>query len=295
MRRPVLRVPPGMAAAVSRAGRRAGRRRATILPLFALPLLPAAFLALVFGRSHALGGLIAAGFIAWAAGWVLRRGGRRASIRAAVLMGVSAGVAALVAAKVGVVGALVLGGLAWGGTRLLLDGVGAAEAEGAAAEAEAMEARARAAQARAAEARAAEARAAEAPSEGSENAAPAIPVVLRDAMARLARIEAAAAGLRDSRLLAAGQAMGEVVAELLLRPERLPAARRFLTVQLEGLERVTAGLSAGATPPPGLPRLLDDMRDAAMRLRQDMRRAADEELDIQVRVLSARLREEGYA
>ncbi|PZW51037.1 hypothetical protein C8P66_101254 [Humitalea rosea] len=284
-RRPGLHLPPGIAAAVSRAGRRAGHRRASLLPLFALPLLPAAFMALLFGRGHALGGLVAAGFIAWAAGRVLRRGRPGGARRAAILMGVAAGVAALVGAQLGTIGAAVLAALAWGGTRLLLDGVDAAESE---ANAEAEATRVEAARAEATRAEAA-ARAAAAPPE------PAMPAVLRDATARLARIEAAAAGLRDSRLLAASQAMGEVVAELLLRPERLPAARRFLTVQLEGLERVTAGLSAGATPPSGLPRLLDDMRDAADRLRQDMRRAADEELDIQVRVLSARLREEGYA
>jgi hypothetical protein len=189
-------------------------------------------------------------------------------------MGVAAGLAALIAAKLGWPGALVMAFLAWGGTRLLLDGVGGAEDAAAAAE----EAEAEAARTLAARA--------------ADDTAPAL---LRDAEARLARIDAAGKRLRDSRLLAASQAMRAVVADLLARPERLPAARRFLTVQLEGLERVAAGLAAGATPPPGLPVLLDDMRRAAEALRADLRKAVDEELDIQVRVLSARLREEGYA
>ncbi len=276
MRRPGLSLPwpslpQGWSNAVNRAGRRAGTKRAWLLPLATLPLLPAALFALVSGQGAALGGLVGAAAIAWAAGRVLARGGRRSARRAAVLMGVAAGLAALIAAKLGWPGALVMAFLAWAGTRLLLDGVGAAE--DAAEEAEAEAARTLAARA----------------------ADDSVPALLRDAEARLARIDTAGRSLRDSRLLAASQAMHAVVADLVARPERLPAARRFLTVQLEGLERVAAGLAAGATPPPGLPLLLDDMRRAADALRVDMRRAVDEELDIQVRVLSARLREEGYA
>ncbi len=276
MRRPSLQVPAGIGAALSRAARRAGQRRAVMLPLLTLPLLPAALFALVSGQGAALGGLAGAAAVAWAAGRVLSRGGRRSARRAAMLMGVAAGLAALLAAKLGWPGALVMGFLAWSGTRLLLDGVEAAEAEAEAAIAADAETAARATAA----------------TRGPDDA---IPAVLRDAEARLARIDAAARRLRDSRLLQASQSMHAVVGALMARPDRLPAARRFLTVQLEGLERVVAGLAAGATPPPGLPVLLDDMRAAADRLREDLRRAADEELDIQVRVLATRLREEGYA
>ncbi|WP_431285837.1 hypothetical protein ACQW02_13895 [Humitalea sp. 24SJ18S-53] len=280
MRRPTIQVPAGFGAALSRAGRQAGRKRAMLLPLLTLPLLPAALFALVSGQGRALGGLAAAAAIAWVAGRALARGRRRSAMRAAVLMGVSAGLAALLAAKLGVTGAVVMGFLAWGGTRLLLNGVDAAESE---AEAE-IQAQADAAATAAARATAA-----------AQRAEDAIPTALRDAEARLVRIDAAARTLRDSRLLLASEAMHAVVGALLERPDRLPAARRFLAVQLEGLERVVGGLAAGATPPPGLPVLLDDMRAAADRLREDLRRAADEELDIQVRVLSTRLREEGYA
>jgi hypothetical protein len=89
--------------------------------------------------------------------------------------------------------------------------------------------------------------------------------------------------------------MSGVLDDLAQRPERLPMARRFLNVHLDGLERVTERLEAGAAPPPGLPALLADLEATATRLRESLRREESEALDIQVKVLSDRLREEGYA
>jgi hypothetical protein len=100
--------------------------------------------------------------------------------------------------------------------------------------------------------------------------------------------------LADPRLRSVADAMEGVLDDLTARPDRLPLARRFLTVQLDGLERITARLEAGATPPASLPSLLEELQRTAGELRQKLQREESEALEIQVKVLSDRLREEGY-
>ena len=118
---------------------------------------------------------------------------------------------------------------------------------------------------------------------------PPAPGPLAEARARLARIAA------EPRLAAAAGAMQAVIEDLVARPDRLPLARRFLAVHLDGLERIAERLAAGAAPPPGLPRLLEDLRAAAEELRARLRAEETAALDIQVKVLAERLRQEGYA
>jgi hypothetical protein len=115
------------------------------------------------------------------------------------------------------------------------------------------------------------------------------PGPLDEARARLAKV------MRQPRLVGAAGAMAGVLDDLSARPERLTEARRFLTVHLDGLDRIAERLEAGAEPPPGLPRLLEDLESAAEELRRKLREQESAALDIQVKVLSDRLRAEGYA
>jgi hypothetical protein len=118
---------------------------------------------------------------------------------------------------------------------------------------------------------------------------PAPPGPLEEARARLARV------VSVPQLAGAAGAMAGVLDDLDSRPERLTEARRFLTVHLDGLERIANRLEAGAEPPPGLPKLVEDLQSAADELREKLRAEETAALDIQVKVLSERLRQEGYA
>lgn len=115
------------------------------------------------------------------------------------------------------------------------------------------------------------------------------PGPLDEARLRLARISA------EPRMAGIAQAMDAVLDDLVARPDRLPLARRFLTVHLDGLDRIAQRLSAGAEPPASLPQLLTDMESAADELRTKLRAEESVALDIQVKVLAERLRQEGYA
>jgi hypothetical protein len=120
-------------------------------------------------------------------------------------------------------------------------------------------------------------------------APPPPPGPLDEARTRLARIAA------QPSLSGVAAAMGRVLDDLAARPERLPEARRFLVVHLDGLDRIRERLEAGAEPPPGLPKLIEDLTGAADDLRARLRAEESAALDIQVKVLSERLRQEGYA
>jgi hypothetical protein len=120
------------------------------------------------------------------------------------------------------------------------------------------------------------------------------PVPIAEARARLARIRDAAERLSDARIRGVANAMAGVLDDLAARPDRLPRARRFLNVHLDGLERITRRLEAGAIPPEGLPALLEELDRAARDLRERLRQEETEALEVQVQVLSDRLRQEGY-
>lgn len=99
----------------------------------------------------------------------------------------------------------------------------------------------------------------------------------------------------DGRLAPALEALRALAAELERRPEQTGEARRFLNLQLDGLERIGQRLALGATPPPSLPLLIDDMARGSLTLRDRLRAEETEALEIQVKVLADRLRQEGYA
>ena len=117
---------------------------------------------------------------------------------------------------------------------------------------------------------------------------------MAESRGRLARIEAVAQRRGDWRLQGVAAAMQGVLDDLDARPDRLPMARRFLTVHLDGLDRIAQRLEAGAAPPESLPPLMDELTRTAGELRQKLAHEETEALDIQVKVMSDRLREEGY-
>lgn len=107
------------------------------------------------------------------------------------------------------------------------------------------------------------------------------------------RLAALAAG--PARLQPAVLSLRELLAEMERQPGTLPEARRFLNIQLDGLERIVFRLQAGAEPPPALDELVADMAAGSATLRGRLRAAESEALDIQIKVLSERLRQEGFA
>jgi hypothetical protein len=233
--------------------------RGLLLPLFTWPLAwDALFEVMRGGTSGLVAALIGMGLPVLAVRF-LRRGHRGDTNRAAIITGFATGVVSLLGADHGPVIAALLGSGAWAGTRLLYDGA-VAEVEPPPPPAPAAD-----------------------------------PGPLDAARARLARIQGVTARLADPRIQGVTGAMASVLDDLEARPDRLPQARRFLAVHLDGLERITDRLAAGATPPEGLPALLEDLRGAAEDLRGKLRAEESEALEIQVKVLSDRLRQEGYA
>jgi len=235
------------------------RWRGLLLPAFALPLIPAALFAAFAGDERMVAGAAAGLVLSVLAARRLRRG-RAGDLRmASWLMAAGAGLAAHFAAGLGaIVPALAAAGALFG-TRMLY--------------AELPEA-------------------APPPPPPPPPGPPGLVELARD---RLRAIGATAATLPEPRLARVADAMHGVLDDLDRRPERLPQARRFLAVHLDGLERIADRLAAGAAPPPRLPALLEDMTVAAGTLRAALRHEESEALDVQVKVLSDRLREEGYS
>ena len=91
--------------------------RGLALPIFALPFLPALFLALASGQSRTITGTIAGLAGVGAAVYLLRRGLRGDARRAAFTIGLGVALAANMAAGTGPVGALVLALAAFVGAR----------------------------------------------------------------------------------------------------------------------------------------------------------------------------------
>lgn len=237
--------------------------RVWLLPLFLWPLVLDIPIEILRGNPTQLVGGMLGLVLAW---WGAARmaSGRPGSLRAgAILMGVAAGLTAGLAAEIFAPIAVALGFGAYFGTRLLTADMAAHEPPPPAPPAPA-------------------------PPPSPEAASLAGP------RAQLARIAAAAPRLPHAALLLdAADAMQGVVDDLAARPARLNEARRFLAVHLDGLVRIVDRLEAGAAPPETLPRLLEELAASADRLRGELREAESEALDIQVKVLSDRLRQEG--
>lgn len=231
--------------------------RRWLLPFTILPLLPATLVNLFAGREVALLGCLLGIFLPVAATWLMRRGRAGDASRAALAMGAGVASVAWLGAGSGPVAALLLAIGAWAGTSLLYAGIR------------------------------------EAPPPPPE-APPAMPGPLEDARARLAHIRQVARGFPGLRLVPVADAIAAVLDEFERRPGRLEEARRFLGVNLDGLERIAGRLAAGAEPPPRLPALIQAMEDAATGLRSRLREEESAALEVQVKVLGDRLRGEGY-
>ncbi|TDH64155.1 hypothetical protein E2C06_02050 [Dankookia rubra] len=228
------------------------------LPVFASPLLPAGLIAAIGGDEQiVLGSALGFGASLLAAR-VLRRGRQGDTNRAAWITAVGTGLAAHFAADLGTIFPFVMAGGALLGTRLMYTALP------------------------------------EAAPPPPREPPPAPPGPIEESRARLARIEAVAARLADPRLRGVADAMEGVLDDLTARPDRLPMARRFLTVHLDGVERIVQRLEAGAEAPGNLPSLLDELTRTATELRGRLRHEETEALEIQVKVLSDRLHEEGY-
>lgn len=230
------------------------RARGFGLPFFASPLIPAALLGALGGDERIVAGSALGFGLSVLAARVLRRGRKGDADRAAWIMAVGTGLAAWLAAGLGVIFPFVLAAGAFFGTRMSFQAL----------------------------------------PETEPPPPPTPPSPIEQARERLARIEGAATRLNEPRLMGVAQAMEGVLDDLAERPERLPQARRFLAVHLGGLERITERLEGGAAPPERLPALLEDLSRTAGDLRGRLRREETEALDIQVKVMSDRLREEGY-
>ena len=240
------------------------RFRGLALPLFAMPFFPAAIVAAMAGHDRMVVGDALAIGLSILAARIVRRGRSGDARRAAWLMAVGTGLGAHLGAGMGGVLPFLLAGGAWLGTRMMYEALPEAPPPPPP------------------------------PEPPPEPEQPAVPPLVTESRARLARIEAAAERLADPKLRSVADAMEAVLDDLTARPERLDMARRFLNVQLDGLERITARLEAGAAPPATLRRLLDDLRATAEELRGRLRREESEALEIQVKVMSDRLREDGY-
>jgi hypothetical protein len=233
------------------------RARGFGLPFFASPLIPAALLGAIGGDEMIVAGSALGFGLTMLAARVLRRGRRGDTDLAAWIMAAATGSAAGLAAGMGVIFPFVLATGAFFGTRMSFQAL-------------------------------------------PETAPPPPPVPptppgpIELARERVARLEGTAMRLNEPRVLGVAQAMRGVLDDLSERPERLPQARRFLSVHLDGLERITERLEGGAAPPERLPALLEDLSRTAGELRERLRREETEALDIQVKVMSDRLREEGY-
>ncbi len=129
--------------------------------------------------------------------------------------------------------------------------------------------------------------------------------LLDQAKARIASLEAASAKLASaefrSRLDRVARWARAVVDEIERDPRDLRRARKSLTVYLEGAERVTAkylathpraGDQAGALED-GYRRLLDELERAFAEQHSKLVRNDTHELDVQIEVLTKRLKQEG--
>jgi hypothetical protein len=231
--------------------------RGLSLIFFLLPLVPAAVINLLSGQIRQLVGSLLGLGLGFLAFRMLREGGRKREKGAVALVGVATGLAAGLAANLNPVAAVVLGfGAAWGAKLAYTDPKPGVVIEGVAAPP---------------------------------------PDPLDAAAARIAALGRAAPRLPVPKVAEAAEALGALMVELRARPNRPEEARRFLLVMLDGLERIASRLSAGAEPPATLPALLDDMIQGAGDMRRRLTDAETIALDVQVKVLSDRLRQEGLA
>jgi hypothetical protein len=225
------------------------------LPLLASPLLPAAFIGTLAGEQRIVVGCLLGFGASLLAARRLRRGRLGDARFAAWIMAVGTGLAGFMGAGLGLF-ALLLAAGAFFGTRHLFAAL---------------------------------------PEHLPPPAPPPPPpAAIVQARARLARVMAVADARGDARLRIAASAVQDAVEELAGRPDRLAAVQPFLSMQVDGLERIAARLANGATPPPELTPLLDDFTTAARDLHERIRRDESAALALHVQHLTERLRAAGY-
>jgi hypothetical protein len=234
--------------------------RVWFLPLFLWPLVLDIPIELFRGHENRVVGAALGIGLAWLAAARMARGIAGDTDRGAKLLGVASGLSAGLAAGIAWPLAVGLGFATYAGARLITDDL-----------AEVVP-----------------------PPKPATPPPPPEPGFLEGPKAQLARIRELAPRLPEApRLMGAADAMAAVLDDITERPQRQPEARRFLAVHLDGLSRIVDRLEAGAEPPAGLPDLLETLTQSATRLRRDLRQAETEALDIQVKVLSDRLKQEG--
>ncbi|WP_426957581.1 hypothetical protein [Muricoccus radiodurans] len=227
--------------------------RGVPLVALAVPFLPALMLALAGGQSRLIGGCVAGIAGVAVAFRYLQKSRRKAARKAAIALGVGTGLAAGLAGGAGPLGGVVLGLMAWGGARLLYDGIW-------------------------------------------EQAPPPPPPPPRprDGLETYRDRLAALRG-GDRRLLPAVTALDGLLGELAARPGVAESQRRLMVVGLDGLERIGLRLAQGAEPPATLVPLVEDLARSAREASHELRATETEALEIQVKVLQDRLRQEGSA
>jgi hypothetical protein len=236
--------------------------RVWFLVAFGWPLLLKLPIAMLFGQGTGLlAALLGIGLLVMA-GLRMQRGRAGDTRRGAVLFGVAAGLVAGLGVHLWPPVAVAMGFGAWAGARLLTDDI----------------------------------REEEAPPPPPEPIA--VPAPLQEVEDRLAALRSrlvwgAPVLPLAPQLRRTAEALENLLRDMIPRPDRIPEARRFLAMQLDGLDRILTRLSAGAEPPASLSPLLDDIVDAADEWRARMRAAETEALDIQVKVMADRLRQEG--
>ena len=234
--------------------------RVWFLIAFAWPLLLKLPIAILFAQGKGLLGAALGIGLLLLAGLRMQRGRRGDTRSGAALIGVAAGLVAGLGAQLWPPAAVALGFGAWAGARLLSDDIP------------------------------------EAAPPPEPVPAVAIPAPLQEVEDRLEGVRARliagplplTAEIRDTT-----EALENLLREIATRPDRIPEARRFLTMQLDGLDRVVQRLQNGAEPPATLAPLLDEIGDAADDWRARFKASETEALDIQVKVMADRLRDEG--
>ena len=234
--------------------------RVWFMVAFAWPLLFKLPIAILLGQGRGLlGAALGLGLLVLAA---LRMQGGRAgdTRRGAIMIGVAAGLIAGLSANLFPPVAVLLAFGAWAGARLLSDDI-----------------------------------VEEVPPPEPEPVV--IPTALEEAQSRIAalrgRLTHGAALPLAAQIGTAATALDGLLREIASRPDHIPEARRFLSMQLDGLNRVMQRLERGAEPPATLAPLLDGITVASDDWRQRHRAAESAALDIQVKVMGDRLREDG--
>ncbi|RVT95341.1 hypothetical protein EOD42_17310 [Rhodovarius crocodyli] len=229
---------------------------------FGWPLAIDLLISLFAGRpSSLIGSALGLGLLMMAA-LTFGRGRAGDSRRGSILVGAAAGIAAGMAAHLHPIAAVMLGFGAFTGARLLTDDLPEQAAPPPP------------------------------PAPAPEPVRP-MPSALQQTEQRLADLHRRAVALPQGEGLDdAVLGLSELLMVIARRPDSADEARRFLNMHMDGLERMAERLEAGAEPPERMAPLLADIAATARDWRIRLRARETEALDIQVKVMSDRLKED---